>query len=105
MEDIIKQIAQIDSVVVSNRENSEQALKAKRQQYEKEMLTYREECIKQANEKADQIYNQIIRSGEKDHRLEIEKNRKSATQARNRYLEIEEILLNEVFEELFKVEG
>ena len=32
MEEIIKQIAQIDSVAVSNKENSEQALKDRREQ-------------------------------------------------------------------------
>jgi len=105
MNEMIKQIAQIDSVAVSNRKNSEQALKEKKEQYEKEMITYREESLKKANERANEIYNQIIETGNTNHNLEEEKCKKTALVAQNRYLEIEETLLNEIFEELFRVEG
>lgn len=104
MNEIIKQIAQIDSVAISNRRNSEQALKERKEQYEKEMLDYREESLRRANERANEIYNQIIETGETGHSLEEEKCKKLALVAQNRYLEIEEILLNEVFNQLFRVE-
>lgn len=104
MNEIIKQIAQIDSVAVSNRRNSEQALKERKEQYEKEMLDYREESLKKANERANEIYNQIIVTGETGHNLEEEKCKKLALAIQNRYLELEETLLNEVFNELFRVE-
>lgn len=104
MNEMIKQIAQIDSVAISNRRNSEQALKERKEQYEKEMLAYREESLKRANERANEIYNQIIETGETGHSLEEEKCKKLALVAQNRYLEIEEILLNEVFDQLFRVE-
>ena len=83
MNEMIKQIAQIDSVAVSNRRNSEQALKERKEQYEKEILDY---------------------NGETDHNLEEEKCKKLARAVQNRYLELEEILLNQVFNELFRVE-
>lgn len=105
MEEIIKQIAQIDSVAVSNRANSDRALKEKRQKYENEILAYREDKIRSANKQAEEIYNQIIITGETGSHLETEKCRKSALETQNRYLEIEETLLNEVFNELFRVEG
>lgn len=104
MNEIIKQIAQIDSVAISNRRNSEQALKERKEQYEKEMFDYREESLRRANERANEIYNQIIETGETGHSLEEEKCKKLALVAQNRYLEIEEILLNEVFNQLFRVE-
>lgn len=104
MNEIIKQIAQIDSVAISNRRNSEQALKERKEQYEKEMLNYREESLRRANERANEIYNQIIETGETGHSLEEEKCKKLALVAQNRYLEIEKILLNEVFNQLFRVE-
>ena len=105
MEEIIKQIAQIDSVAVSNRANSDRALKEKRQKYENEMLVYREERIQSAHKQAEELYHQIIMTGETGNHLEIEKCKKSALETQNRYLEIEEALLNEVFNELFRVEG
>lgn len=105
MEEIIKQIAQIDSVAVSNRINSEQALKEKREQYEDEIQAYREETLKKAKERADEIYNQIVMTGKTGHNLETEKCKKTAIEAQKRYLEIESTLLNEVFDEIFRVEG
>ncbi|MBE6022908.1 MAG: hypothetical protein E7231_06710 [Cellulosilyticum sp.] len=105
MEEIIRQIVQIDSVAVSNRNNSEQALKEKRSQYEKEMLTYREEKICKAQEKADALYQQIVMRGEQSNVAEIEKCRQLAKASQNRYLEVEADLLDEVFNDLFRVEG
>lgn len=105
MEEIIKQIAQIDLVAVSNRENSEQTLKEKRTQYEKEMQSYREERISKANKQAEAIYNEIVQMGEKGQQLESEKCKRSALRAHDQYLKIEEMLLNEVFNDLFGVEG
>lgn len=105
MNEIIKQIAQIDSVAVSNRKDSEQALKEKKERYEREILAYREENLKKANERANEIYSQIIETGETGHSLEEEKCKKLALVAQNRYLEVEEKLLNEIFDELFRVEG
>ncbi len=105
MDEIIKQIVQIDSVAVSNRKNNEQALKEKRERYEEEILTYREEHLKKANERAEELYKQIIAMGEADHHLEEEKYKKLALASQNRYLEVEEELINEVFDKLFRVEG
>lgn len=105
MEEIIKQIAQIDSVADSNRKNSDEALKEKKQQYEKEMADYRGETIAKAEERAQELYNQIVNAGKTEHNLEKEKSKKLALAAHNRYLEIEETLLNEIFSQLFGVEG
>lgn len=105
MEEIIKQIAQIDSIAVNTKANGEEALKDKKQQYEKEMADYREETLSKARERAQDLYNEIVNAGETGHELEEEKSRKSALVAQNRYLEIEASLLNEVFGELFGVEG
>ncbi|MBP3888935.1 MAG: hypothetical protein J6F30_15015 [Cellulosilyticum sp.] len=105
MDDIIKQIAQIDSVAVSNRRNSEEALQEKRKAYEKQMSDYYETRIQKAKEKAEQIYSQIVSSGEDEHHIESEKSRKSMVTIQNYYTEIEQTLLDEVFNELFKVEG
>ena len=105
MDEIIKQIAQIDSVAVSNRRNSEQALQDKRKAYENQMKDYYQTSIQKAHEKADKLYQQIVSLGQDGHSVESEKCRKSVVAIQNYYREIEETLLNEVFNELFKVEG
>lgn len=105
MEEIIKQIAQIDSVAVSTKKNSEQALKNKQQQYEKEMIDYREETLAKAKQRAQELYHEIVNTGETGHNLEEERSKKLALVAQNRYLNREEALLNDVFDELFGVEG
>lgn len=105
MNEMIKQIAQIDSAAVSNRRNSEQALIEKKEKYEKEMLNYREERLKNANERAREIYGQMIESGEREYHLQEEKCKQLVLVAQNRYLELEEVLLEEVFNKLFKVEA
>lgn len=105
MEEIIKQIAQIDLVAVSNRENSEQALKEKRAQYEKEIQEYREERIHKASKQAEAIYNEMIQMGERGQQLESERCKQSALANYDEYLKIEALLLDEVFHDLFGVEG
>lgn len=101
MEEIIKQIAQIDSVAVSNRNNSEQALKEKRHQYEEEMRLYRENSLKKAEEKAKEIYKEIVSLGESGNQVEAAKCRQNTQAVTNKYLESEELLLKEVLNELF----
>lgn len=105
MEDMIKQIAQIDSVAVNTRKNNEQALKEKKQQYENEMASYKEEMLAKAKKQAEELYEQIVSSGMTGHNLEEEKCKKLALVAQNKYLRVKDVLLNEVFDELFGVEG
>lgn len=105
MDEIIKQIAQIDSVAINTKKNSEEALKDKKQQYEKEMADYREETLAKAKERAQELYNEIVNAGETGQKLEEEKSKKLAFAAQNRYLQLEEGLVDEVFAALFGVEG
>ena len=105
MEDIIKQIVQIDSVALNTKKLNEENLKLKQEQYEKEINDYKEQVLANAYKQADEIYEQIITTGTKEYSLEEEKCKKIALTIENRYLQIEEILLKDTFNELFKVEG
>lgn len=105
MEDIIKQIAQIDSAAVNTRKDSEQALKEKKQQYEKQISDYKEETLAKAKAHAEELYEQIVNAGETGHDLAEEKSKKLGLEAKNRYLKVETALIHEVFDELFGVEG
>lgn len=105
MEEIIKQIVQIDSVALNAKKNGEELLKSKRHQYEEELKFYREKTLEEAKKKGEAIYQQVLSSGEKSYRQEEEKCRRIAQNLENYYLQIEEKLLEQVFEALFKVEG
>ena len=105
MEDIIKQIVQIDSVALNTRKGNEEALRLKKEQYEKEITSYRKDTLQRAQERANEIYEQIVATGISGHNLEEEKCKKTALAVENRYLQIEEQLLQEVFKELFEEEG
>lgn len=105
MEDIIKQIVQIDSVALNTKQLNEENLKLKREQYEKEMSDYRDQVLGNAYKRADEVYNQIVSAGTKEYDLEEEKCRKVVLVVENHYLQIEETLLSNTFKELFGVEG
>ena len=104
MEEIIKQIAQIDSAALSNRKSSELALKEKKEKYEIEMVAYSERVISQAKAQAEKIYNQMIMSSEISYDEEVGRCRSLASEIQSHYLKIEAELLDEVFSELFRVE-
>lgn len=103
MEEIIRQIAQIDAVAASNRKNSEQALNEKRNQYEEEMRIYRETSLATAEEKAKEIYREIVSLGKSGNQLEAEKSKQNAQAVMNHYIKSEEQLLKEVLDDILKV--
>lgn len=105
MEDIIKQIVQIDSIALNTKKGNEEALRLRKEQYEKEISIYKDTVLKKAQKKAQDIYDQIVATGMGEHQLEGEKCKKAALVLENRYLQVEETLLNNIFEELFGVEG
>ncbi len=105
MEEIIKQIIEIDSIALNTKKCNEEALKSRQAQYEKEIDSYREEKIKAAKKRAHEIYEQIVEAGISGHNLEEEKCKKNSLIVENRYLQIEEELLKEVLNELLGMEG
>lgn len=105
MEDIIKQIIQIDSTALSTKQNSEESLRLKKEHYEEQMKNYKEDVLKKANQRAEELYNQIIESGMGQYKIEEEKSKQVSLLIENRYLQVEDTLLNKLFNELFIVEG
>lgn len=105
MEDIIKQIVQIDSAALSTRKDNEQLLKLRQEQYEKKMEDYKKEVFEKAELKANAIYEQILGESMKQFHLEEEKNKHRVLTMENHYVEVKDQLLKEVFMKLFGVEG
>ncbi|MDF2614954.1 MAG: hypothetical protein K0S71_2740 [Clostridia bacterium] len=105
MEDIIKQIIQIDSTALNTKHTNEESLRLKREHYEEQMKIYKEDVLKKANARAEELYNQIVESGMGQYKIEEEKSKQAALLIENRYLQIEDALLDKIFSELFMVEG
>jgi len=105
MEDIIKQIIQIDSTALSTKQNHEELLRLKKEKYEEQMKAYKEDVLEKANQRAEELYNQIIEGGVGQYKIEEAKSKQIALLIENRYLQIEKTLLNKLFNKLFIMEG
>jgi hypothetical protein len=104
MEEIIKQIIQIDSVALNTKQKNEEELKLRKKVYEEEMKQYKENKLTRAQKKADELYTQIIENALTEAQFQEEKSKKMALGIQNRYLQSESVLLDKIFKELFLVE-
>ncbi|MDF2877263.1 MAG: hypothetical protein K0S30_359 [Clostridia bacterium] len=104
MEDIIKQIIQIDSVALNTKQKNEEEVQLRKQEYEEEIKQYKEDKLVRAKKKADELYSQIIENALTEAQFQEEKSKKMALSIQNRYLQSENILLDKIFKELFLVE-
>lgn len=105
MEEIIKQIMDIDDVTLNNKRQNEQIVRQKKESYEKQMALYKEEKMQEAKQKAQMLQEQMIEAAKQEYSLQEEKSKKNAMLLENKYIQIESSLLNQVFEELFGVVG
>jgi hypothetical protein len=105
MEDIIKQVIQIDSIALNTKQMNDESLKLKIQQYEEEMSAYKEDVLEKTNQRANELYEHIIESSMGQYNIAEEKSKKTALLIENRFLQIEKELLDKVFYEIFAVEG
>lgn len=105
MEDIINQIIQIDSIAFENKKKNEDFLIKKKQEYENKLVNYRNEKIALAKKNAELIYESIEVNLEKEENLQAEKIKKISIQMENRYLKVENDVIQKIFNKLFVLEG
>ena len=105
MEDIIQEIVKIDSRVYANKVQSEERIEERKKYYETQMESYEKERLKKAEEKGEKLYKQIIEASEQQFKFEEEKAKQLSLLIENKYLQIEEPMLEEIFEKLFAVEA
>ncbi len=104
MQDIVKEIVRIDSTVFTTKQDNEEMLIRRKEQYENQMKSYREEVIGKAEQEAIEIYNQIVESGTQQYKKEEEKSKEIIRIIENHYLQAEKTLLDQIFNELFILE-
>lgn len=105
MEDIVKQIADIDSIAEEKRKSVEDNIKDSKEKYEKQMATYKKEHIEAANAEAKRIIDDLVSQGEAIAAAEEAKSQSIIKKVKDAYVKIEDGLLDEIFNELFEVEG
>lgn len=105
MEDIINQIMQIDSIAFENKKKNEEFLIKKKQEYENQLVSYRNEKIALAKKRAELIYENIEVNLEKEKNLQEEKIKKISIQMENRYSQVENDVIQKIFNKLFVLEG
>lgn len=100
MKEIIDQIVSIDDKAYRSEQNSKAALASERKKLENEMERYRAQVLKEAEKKADTIYNKIINEANEEYRLQQKKNRKLTDRISARYEELEDGVLEQVLSKL-----
>lgn len=105
MEDIIQEIAKIDSRVYATKNQSQERIEARRKYYEEQMAIYEKARLKEATEKGEEIYKNIMIAAEQQSKFEEEKAKQISLLIENRYLQVEEKLLTDLFSMLFAVEA
>lgn len=105
MEDIIKEIINIDSNALESKKQQEDRINERKAYYEAQMLAYENERLASARKAADEIYENIIKAAQEQYKFEEEKAKKQVLLIENKYLQVEGPLLEQVFNKLFLVEA
>lgn len=105
MEDIIQEIVKIDSRVHASKTQSEERIDARRKYYEEQMEAYAKERLEKTKIKAEALYESIVLGANQQAQFEEEKAKQMNLLVENRYLQVEEKMLQEVFDKLFMMEG
>lgn len=105
MNDIINQIIQIDSFAYENKNNNEEFLLKKKQEYEEKVSNYKSEKLKIAKIKAQSITEEADVFVAETEKSEKEKIIKISAQIEKNYKIAEKRLIQEIFNKLFLSEG
>jgi len=104
LDDIINQIIQVDSVAFENEKKNEETLIKKKQECDNKITGYRNEKIAIAKKNAELIYENVEIDLEKEKRMQEEKLKKISIEMENRYVKIENDVIQKVFNKIFVLE-
>lgn len=105
MQEVIREIIKIDQLAFENQKHNEEELEKRKQSYISAMKEYKLHKISKANKKAEEMYAQIVGEGEYALEIEEEKSKQLTLRIQNKYLKVEEELVDKIFKELFVVEA
>lgn len=105
MKSVIDQITQIDTVAYKNEQKNKTIIGHQKNIYDNEIKRYRVQKLKEANDKANSIYNEIMKKARIEyHRMEQEMETKSELMSK-RYQYVETDVIEKIFDRIFSKEG
>lgn len=105
MKNIIDQIIQIDTAAYKNEQKNKTIVGHQKNIFENEIRRYRTQKLKEADEKANGVYNEIMRKARTEyHRQEQEMAEKSEKMIK-RYQQVERDVIENIFSRIFSKEG
>lgn len=103
MKNVIEEIARLDAQAFENERKNRSAIFQQRQKYENEIKRYRENKIKEANEKAKAAYDEVIEKAQREYREKEAEMEQRSELLEKQYLKVESKVLDTVFQKLFSV--
>ena len=103
MKHVIEEIARLDAQAFENEQKNKSTLIQQSQKYENEIKKYRENKIKEANEKAKASYDCIVEKAQSEYRQKEAEMKQESELLEQRYIKAESKILDIVFEKLFSV--
>lgn len=101
MRDIIEQIIQIDAVAFENEQKNQLIIAREKQKYENEINKYRDYKLKTAEERANDIYNQIKSSAQNEYKEKEDEMKKNIMLMDSKFLKVEKDVIKNILEKLF----
>lgn len=105
MNDIIKQIIEIDSVAFEKKNSNEELLIKKKQEYEYQISSYRKEKIEEAKKRAQIIADNVDVYIKESEKQESEKLVNISSIIDTNYKKSENELVDTIFNKIFALEG
>jgi len=104
MKSIIDQIIQIDTAAYKNEQKNKTIIGHQKNIYDNEIKRYRVKKLKEANDKANSIYNEIMKKARAEyHRYEQEMELRSGRMIK-RYQQVESDVIEKIFDRIFSKE-
>lgn len=103
VKNVIEEIARLDAQAFENERKNRSAIFQQRQKYENEIKRYRENKIKEANEKAKAAYDEVIEKAQREYREKEAEMEQRSELLEKQYLKVESKVLDTVFQKLFSV--
>lgn len=105
MKNVIDQIVQIDTVAYKNEQKNKTILGHQKNIFDNEIKRYRIQKLKEANDKANSIYNEIMKKARTEYSRQEQEMQMKSERMIKRYQQIERDVIENIFNRIFSKEG
>lgn len=105
MKQIIDQIMQIDTAAYKNEQKNKTILGHQKNIFDNEIRRYRDQKLKEANDKANSIYNEIMKKARTEYNRQEQEMETKSEKMVKRYQQVESDVIEKIFNRIFLKEG